>query len=393
MRAIIAIIILSCSTIFLFAQNLEVEGTAKITQMPQMNSADQVVVRLPDGTLAQRQVSSLYAEGLGIYFNGETINAFDVSPLNELQELHLSDVNLTISGANTVSLSGLQSPWQKNGNHVYYSNGNVGINTSSPQEKFHVYHDYFSGDASKFEFYSGSIYISTPGSWPGFIAYEQTGKRRDIVFRDYGTHLSASVDSVGTDIFNGLWIRDGGNVGIRTWNPGDYPLLVNELAGTSRGLAIYNDTNNHLWEIYSQLDGRLGLYRNDHALRGTFHETSGVYAPVSDVRLKKDIRPLSLTLNALMQLRPSTYVMKASLTDEREMGFIAQEVKDLFPELVYEILDHKTGESTYTLNYGGMTVIAVKAIQEQQDLIEKQQLEIDQLKQDIASLRNLIKDQ
>jgi hypothetical protein len=314
----------------------------------------------------------------------------DDSPINELQELFLSGTNLTLSGANTVSLAGFQPPWLTSGSNIYYNSGNVGINESSPEELLHVYHDYFQGQSSKFEFYSGSVNISTPGTWPGIIGYEQTGKRRDIVFRDYGLHLAASTSSSATDIFNGLWIKEGGNVGIRTWNPGDYPLLVNEQG--ARGLALYNDTNNHLWELFSQLDGRLGLYRNNHALRGTFHETSGVYAPVSDMRLKKEIRSLPITLSALMQLKPSTYVMKASQTNEREIGFIAQEVKTLFPELVYEILDDETGEGTFTLNYGGMTVIAVKAIQEQQELIEQQAATIDEQSKKIMFLEQKFED-
>ena len=40
-------------------QNLEVEGEAKISQMQLKNTADSVVVRLSDGTLAIRDVSSL----------------------------------------------------------------------------------------------------------------------------------------------------------------------------------------------------------------------------------------------------------------------------------------------------------------------------------------------
>jgi hypothetical protein len=261
-----------------------------------------------------------------------------------------------------------------------------------PSERFHVNHSYASGDASLFEFYSGSIYISTPGSWPGFIAYEQSGKRRDIVFRDFGTHLSASTTGAGVDIFNGLWIRDGGNVGVRTWNPGDYPLLVNELPGTSRGFALWNDTNNHLWEIYNQLDGRLGIYRENHSLRGTFHETTGVYAPVSDRRLKTDIKPLQSVLKSLMQLIPSTYVMKASKSSERQIGFIAQEVEPFFPILAEEVRTDSGEESLYTLNYSGITVLAVKAIQEHQLIIEKQSEKIKSLEAKYDFLVNRLMD-
>ena len=43
----------------LYSQNLEVEGNARITVLDKVNTADSVVVRLPDGTLAFRDASTL----------------------------------------------------------------------------------------------------------------------------------------------------------------------------------------------------------------------------------------------------------------------------------------------------------------------------------------------
>jgi len=47
--------------------------------------------------------------------------------------------------------------------------------------------------------------------------------------------------------------------------------------------------------------------------------------------------------------------------------------------LVNDLTDDKTGESFYTLNYSGITVLAVKAIQEQQEIIEEQAKRIEDL--------------
>ena len=69
------------------------------------------------------------------------------------------------------------------------------------------------------------------------------------------------------------------------------------------------------------------------------------------------------------------------------MGFIAQEVQDYFPELVHENIDDKTGESFYTLNYDGITVVAVKAIQEQQEIIEQLASRIKDLEKQVAKLQ------
>ena len=53
-------IIVTCVVIHVSAQvNLEVEGQAKISTMNQADSANSLVVRLADGTLAVRDVSTL----------------------------------------------------------------------------------------------------------------------------------------------------------------------------------------------------------------------------------------------------------------------------------------------------------------------------------------------
>ena len=55
------------------AQNLEVEGKAKITDMDTVNTAEQIVVKQADGTLAVREASTLSAASIGNY--GMVVNA------------------------------------------------------------------------------------------------------------------------------------------------------------------------------------------------------------------------------------------------------------------------------------------------------------------------------
>ncbi len=60
MKKILKTLILFLLPILVFSQNtLEVEGKAKITVMDTENTADSVVVRLADGTLAIREVATL----------------------------------------------------------------------------------------------------------------------------------------------------------------------------------------------------------------------------------------------------------------------------------------------------------------------------------------------
>ncbi|KPM47637.1 hypothetical protein [Jiulongibacter sediminis] len=61
--------IITCCTLLIcsigLAQNLEVVGTAKINSLTKNNSASEVIVKLPDGKLGTRDVSSLPTGGGG----------------------------------------------------------------------------------------------------------------------------------------------------------------------------------------------------------------------------------------------------------------------------------------------------------------------------------------
>jgi hypothetical protein len=64
---------------------------------------------------------------------------------------------------------------------------------------------------------------------------------------------------------------------------------------------------------------------------------------------------------------------------------IAQDVNEIFPELVnYDPMD-----DLFTLSYSEFGVIAIKAIQEQQKLIEDQSKQIAQLENKLAVSANL----
>ena len=60
------------NTSAVIAQNLEVEGKAKIAEMPVDNAANQIVVKQADGTLAVRESSTLSGPRTGNY--GTVVN-------------------------------------------------------------------------------------------------------------------------------------------------------------------------------------------------------------------------------------------------------------------------------------------------------------------------------
>lgn len=89
----------------------------------------------------------------------------------------------------------------------------------------------------------------------------------------------------------------------------------------------------------------------------------------SDLRLKKDISPLSQDIvNKYLKLNPVTYYWKDKALDQKlQYGLIAQETEKIFPELVSTATDEM---QTKSINYQDLHAISLKVIQEQQKQIE-----------------------
>jgi hypothetical protein len=147
----------------------------------------------------------------------------------------------------------------------------------------------------------------------------------------------------------------------------------------TEGLSIAQTTTPfHRWRLYTApTTGNLEFYL-DNTLKGSINATNGGYIATSDRRLKSAIRELGPTLSSVLQLKPKSYVFKDAPDADRSIGFIAQEVAELFPDLVQSASD---GEEIIGLNYGDFGVLAIKAIQEQQ-------ITIDQLEHRIADLES-----
>ena len=106
-------------------------------------------------------------------------------------------------------------------------------------------------------------------------------------------------------------------------------------------------------------------------------------AMTSDARLKKDIKPLTHALDAILQLEGKTYRWKEDTTfaNEPDIGLVAQEVEKVFPELVVE------NEQGYKgIAYSKLTAVLIEAIKEQQGQMVNQQDQMIAQQQQIATL-------
>ena len=95
--------------------------------------------------------------------------------------------------------------------------------------------------------------------------------------------------------------------------------------------------------------------------------TTGSYLTSSDARFKKDVQPLTDSLNTVLKLRGVQFKWKRdeypehNFSGERQVGFIAQEVAEILPEVVKKS-DAKDG--FYSVSYERIVPVLVEAIKE-----------------------------
>jgi len=108
----------------------------------------------------------------------------------------------------------------------------------------------------------------------------------------------------------------------------------------------------------------------------------------SDSRLKRNIESVEDVLSKVLQLNAKNYnYISDEEKAEKTIGFIAQEVEQIDPDWV---IAPKSQEEYYLLNYNNFSVLAIKAIQEQQKIIDQQSSGLYALSLQVAQLNDEI---
>jgi len=101
------------------------------------------------------------------------------------------------------------------------------------------------------------------------------------------------------------------------------------------------------------------------------------YSTSSDRRLKHNIQPMTYGLKEILSLKPVTYNWNdPGLSKEKQLGLIAQETKNVIPEIV----NGDEEKEKLSINYTEIIPILINAIKDQQEQINQQRKEIDALK-------------
>ncbi len=164
-------------------------------------------------------------------------------------------------------------------------------------------------------------------------------------------------------------------------------LHVKQYGTDEEGFAIENDTDTDVWS-WEVGANDLFMYFNGTQV-GQWDDATGNYTASSDKRLKKDIEIINESvLSKVMQLKPVSYRLNhADNQSQKTIGFIAQDVQPLFPELV------KHAENGYfSLHYSDFGIISIKAIQEQQEIINELKKENKAINERLNEIEKLLKD-
>jgi hypothetical protein len=108
--------------------------------------------------------------------------------------------------------------------------------------------------------------------------------------------------------------------------------------------------------------------------------TSGAVTACSDLRYKKNIVPIKNSLSNILKMQGVNYnwkieeFPKKQFTNTLQIGFIAQDIEKIVPEVVTTDSDGYKG-----IDYSRLSPILVEAIKEQQAMIKEIQLKIAEL--------------
>lgn len=213
--------------------------------------------------------------------------------------------------------------------------GEVGINESSPDDMLHVTSG---GNGTRVRAENSS------NGWAGFVSKNTVG-----------------------EMFIGVQ-------GAFDANPGELHFYDN-VAGARR--------------MVIDAAGNVGIGRNNPTVKldvnGSVNCTGGTCS--SDLRWKKGIRPLERALDKVVQMRGVSYDWRTQefpdrdFSEDRQIGVIAQEVEQIYPELI------KTdNEGFKSMDYMSLTAVlleSIKELKEEKDVLAK---EVAALKKNNANL-------
>jgi hypothetical protein len=301
-------------------QALHVAGNARITgalydSANSPGTAGQVLTSTATGTAWQNAATAL----------GGTLFAQGGNSFGATATLGTNDAFNLVFRTNSVERMRLDT------------SGNLGLGSTSPSTKLHLAGAPATFDSVKAQLVlenNTTAYNASPVSGLAFVNLYTSGGasttmggitvgREATVSGDTSAYMAFHVKDNNNNLFERMRIDWGGGVAINTTGAGGYMLYVN---GTAAAIS---------------------------------------YTTLSDARYKRDVAPLQMALSRVGQLRGVSYRWRRdqfpnqAFDDRTQIGFIAQELEQVLPELV------NTGVDGFkSVAYTGVIPLVVEAVKE-----------------------------
>jgi hypothetical protein len=245
--------------------------------------------------------------------------------------------------------------------------GNVGIGTQTPGTKLTIAGAHGVGkDSASGMTYGGQLTLKSNCPQIDFIDTENN---------DWAIHVNSNKMYFIRQPweYTDLVLDGAGNVGVGT----DSPTAKLHVAGNLKMTANSNvftmatESNKIMFTLANSVHG---------ANRSIYWDGDTNWDAASDESLKTDIEKVDGILPRLTKIDVKTFRWRDDEpTSRRQLGFIAQDVQKVFPDLTKEKTDDE-GKKILTLNYTSFGILAVGALNELNQKLE----------QEVAGLRALI---
>lgn len=243
----------------------------------------------------------------------------------------------------------------------------------------------------------GNVFVHSPG--PGsenaslFLGDPASGESIKSRRAGYGNKYGLDFYTAST---NRMSITQNGNVGVGTTsaiqklqvNGGDNISIGFGDGSTYEGIGSKRSAGGNRWglDFYTSGVNRLSITNNGYVGIGTSSplfqlDINGItrchaLLQISDGRYKTNIKILDGALSKILAMRGTSYNFAADqlskgFSADKQVGFIAQEMKNVMPELVKE-----DANGMLAINYIGVIPVLVEAFKEQHEVITEKETRI-----------------
>ena len=223
-------------------------------------------------------------------------------------------------------------------------------------------------------FLSQNAHFDADGSWETMETDEAT-----LYYQNAGMHIwqRAASTSAGTDI---TWLdsmrltANGTFLHLKSTDDVD---TIGNIFGT--GGQVYSSTtsSNNTYHYRDTTNTRYNFYVGGN---GQVNARISSIALISDGRLKENVRDYTVGLNDILKLKPRVFDWIPTEGEKNQVGFIAQEFEEVFPDWVGSWL-HDELEDAKSVSASEIIYPMVNAIKELSTEIESLKAEIKVLKE------------